>query len=324
MKIIETIADQSNLDTIRAIGEQHDIFDMQVGNADERGFVSVRMMVPDDRLQAMLDALQNLLGRQAHARILVIPVEAVISADTAGETERAATPSPREVMYHDVQQSTRMDSNYYLLVALSTLVAAIGLLENNATVVIGAMLIAPLLGPNLAFGLGTALGDLPLIRRSFVAGLSGILLALLIGFVIGAGWQSPAIGSEILSRTRPGLDTIALALASGAAAALSLTSGLSSVLVGVMVAVALLPPTAAIGLLLGRGLYDAALGAALLLAINIVSVNLACKLVFLLKGIRPRTWWEKEKARAAMRRYLTIWVLTLGVLAVLITRLPGG
>ncbi|MCG8344430.1 MAG: DUF389 domain-containing protein, partial [Chlorobiales bacterium] len=118
--------------------------------------------------------------------------------------------------------------------------------------------------------------------------------------------------------TDAGLDSIALAFASGAAAALSLSTGLPSVLVGVMVAVALLPPAATFGLMLGHARIDLATGAALLLAVNVVSVNLACKLVFLIKGVRPRTWWEKEKANKAMRRYIFVWVVTLALLGLVI------
>jgi uncharacterized membrane protein len=108
-----------------------------------------------------------------------------------------------------------------------------------------------------------------------------------------------------------GLDSVALALASGAAAALSLTTGLSSVLVGVMVAVALLPPAVTLGIMLGVEDFNRALGAGLLLAINIVCVNLAIKVVFFVKGIRPRTWWEKKKAKRAMAIYILGWIVTL-------------
>ncbi|HEU5339450.1 MAG TPA: DUF389 domain-containing protein, partial [Sulfuricaulis sp.] len=118
--------------------------------------------------------------------------------------------------------------------------------------------------------------------------------------------------------TDVGLDSVALALASGAAAALSLTTGLSSVLVGVMVAVALLPPAATFGLMLGSGQYALATGAGLLLAVNIVCVNFAAKLVFLMKGIHPRTWWEKQKARQSMITYLVIWAVSLVILVGLI------
>jgi uncharacterized membrane protein len=115
-----------------------------------------------------------------------------------------------------------------------------------------------------------------------------------------------------------GWDSIALALASGAAAVISLTTGLSSVLVGVMVAVALLPPTATLGIMLGAGHTDLAVGAALLLAVNIVCVNLAAKVVFWIRGIKPRSWLEKQKANQSMFTYIVIWVLSLAILMVII------
>jgi uncharacterized membrane protein len=119
-------------------------------------------------------------------------------------------------------------------------------------------------------------------------------------------------------RTVVSLDSIGLALASGAAAVLSLTTGLSTVLVGVMVAVALLPPATTVGLMLGVGETELAKGAMLLLAVNIVSVNLAAKLTFLFKGVRPRTWIEKQKATQSSSVYFLIWIITLIVLGVLI------
>ena len=121
-----------------------------------------------------------------------------------------------------------------------------------------------------------------------------------------------------MSRTDVGLDSLALALASGAAAALSLSTGLSSVLVGVMVAVALLPPAATFGLMLGHGEFQLALGALLLLAANVVCVNLATKVVFMIKGISPRTWFMKEKARQRMYIYIALWLFSLLVLSVII------
>jgi uncharacterized membrane protein len=121
-----------------------------------------------------------------------------------------------------------------------------------------------------------------------------------------------------MSRTNVGMESVALALASGAAAALSLTTGLSSVLVGVMVAVALLPPAATLGLMLGHGHTTLALNAGLLLGINIVCVNLSCKTVFLLKRIRPRGHGEKKRASRTMTLYIGAWVIALALLVTLV------
>ncbi|NIV31322.1 MAG: DUF389 domain-containing protein, partial [Anaerolineae bacterium] len=98
------------------------------------------------------------------------------------------------------------------------------------------------------------------------------------------------------------------------AAVLSLTTGLPTVLVGVMVAVALLPPTAALGLMLGSGQIDLAIGAGLLLAVNVVCVNLAAKVGFLVMGVKPRTWLEQRKARQSMTTYIGFWLVTLLIL----------
>jgi uncharacterized membrane protein len=85
---------------------------------------------------------------------------------------------------------------------------------------------------------------------------------------------------------------------------ISLTTGISSVLVGVMVAVALLPPTAVLGMMIGQDEWQLAHATALLLLINIVSVNLAAKLVLFFKGVKPRTWLEKQQARQSMKSYI--------------------
>jgi uncharacterized hydrophobic protein (TIGR00341 family) len=201
---------------------------------------------------------------------------------------------------------------------LSTIVAAIGLAENNVAVIIGAMVIAPLLGPNIAFAFATSLGDKTLSAQALVTDLAGLGVALALSLVIGVVWPIDLTNPEILARTDVNLDGVALALASGAAAVLSLTTGLSSALVGVMVAVALLPPTAVLGMMLGHGRWELAGGAALLLAVNVVCVLLSAKVVFLLRGVKPRTWLDSERARQSRTLYLGLWALLLVVLVAVV------
>ena len=315
MKYVEVVADAGNADTILAIADSHAAADFRQGIAGEDGLQSMRLLVADDKLQSVLDSLQKVLSAQDATRIVVLPVEIALpqSPEKERKEEDAAT-AARESLYSGVEKNARLDRNFMVLVFLSTVVAAIGLIENNVAVVIGAMVIAPLLGPNLAFGLGTALGDVALMRKSIFTTAVGIAFAIALSFGIGITWPLDIASPEIVSRTVVGLDSVALALASGAAAALSLTTGLSSVLVGVMVAVALLPPAVTLGLMLGHGDIQLAIGAGLLLAINLVCVNLASKVVFFAKGIHPRTWLEKEKARHAMLIYILGWLVTLIIL----------
>ena len=320
MKIIDVVTPAKNLSAVESIIGQHDSEVLWV-SADEDRKKVIRALVSDDQRQSLLDALQGLFQGEDHSKILVTALEASLprKEPTLNEKDSSDKSSTtREELYNEVEKNTRLDFTYLLLVILSTMVVAIGLLENNVAVVIGAMVIAPLLGPNIALALGAALGDMPLIWKAFKTGSVGIGLALF--FSIGIGiWHPMDLDSpELMARTDVGVDSMALALASGAAAVISLTTGLSSVLVGVMVAVALLPPTATLGIMLGAGHTQLAIGAALLLAVNIVCVNLAAKIVFFVRGIKPRSWLEKQKANQSMVTCLVIWVLSLAVLLVVI------
>lgn len=315
MKYVEVVCDTGHVDTVSAIAEHLELSDFRLGTLGEDGLQQMRLLVPDNKIQKTLDKLQQALETQPNERIVVMPIEVALpklSDDERREEDLAI--ASREILYKGVEKNSHLDTGFVLLVVLSTIVAAVGLIKDNVAVIIGAMVIAPLLGPNLALGLGTALGDVVLMVKSTFTTFVGIVIAVFMSIVIGYVWPTDTFSPELLSRTEVGLDSVALALASGAAAALSLTTGLSSVLVGVMVAVALLPPAATFGIMLGYGRIDFALGAFLLLAINIVCVNLACNIVFLTKGISPRTWWKKEKAKKHMRAYVVMWVGTLLIL----------
>ena len=316
MKIIEAISDESYIGSIKNIVEKNDAPDFWVVSSDGEERKVVRILVKPEQRQIILDALQEILATSFSYRVVVIPVEVALPREEAEEETEiiSATETTREELYNSIGKNARLNQTYLLLIFLSTVVVAIGLLKDNVAVVIGAMVIAPLLGPNLAMALGTALGDTDLMWKAFKTGLAGMSLALALSILIGIFWPLNIESRELLARTYVGLDSAVLAMASGAAAVISLTSGIPSILVGVMVAVALLPPAATMGLMLGAGQTDLAYGAAFLLAVNIVAINLSAKLGFLIQGIKPRTWLEKKKAKQSMQSYIIIWVLTLAAL----------
>ncbi|NBB93517.1 MAG: DUF389 domain-containing protein [Gammaproteobacteria bacterium] len=131
------------------------------------------------------------------------------------------------------------------------------------------------------------------------------------------GWYlkvDPAL-PEIAMRTRINHLDLILALAAGGAGALATTSGISGALVGVMVAVALLPPLLVAALLAGAGHWPGAAGAALLYSTNIAAVNLAAMTVFLSRGITPRKWWEKSRAKRSAMLFMVLWIVILAALA---------
>ncbi|MDO8839888.1 MAG: TIGR00341 family protein [Parvibaculum sp.] len=317
LRVIEITAPAGYADTLTALAEQHEMIDVfSARSADMDGSRCIVRVVCDmNCVQAYTDAVQTAIGRGEAWRAVTFKVEGTVpdyEPDTAGNKPAFDTgAASREEIHEEVARNSELDSTYLILTALSGVVAAIGLLNNNVAVIIGAMVIAPLLGPNLAFALGTALGNHALMLKSMMTNVIGIGLTIVLGVVIAFLWTEDFDAPELLSRTRVGYDGIALALASGAAAVLSLVSGLSSALVGVMVAVALLPPAIAIGLMLGAGNFDAAFGAATLLGVNIVCINLAAQTVFVVKGIRPRTWWEKKTSTASLGINFGMWLVLL-------------
>ena len=116
-----------------------------------------------------------------------MPVEAALPRKKEAEKSKQGkrTGTSREELYHVIEQNAQIDLNYFLLVILSSIVAAVGMLENNIAVVIGAMVIAPLLGPNIALAFGTVLGDSKLMLRALVC--SGIRHAFGISIIICIG-----------------------------------------------------------------------------------------------------------------------------------------
>ena len=322
MKYVEIIANNGSAHTIKAIAEKAKAHSSHFGAMDEGGMQQIRLVVPDHKLQWVLDALQTSLGAQPTASVVVLGVETSLtsSSDETNLTERTSN-STREYLLNELGKNSILDVNYLVLILLSTVVAGVGLIENNVAVIIGAMVIAPLLSPNLALSLGTALGDWELVKQSVRTLGVGILVSVSLSILLGMYWPSEFNSHELLVRTESNFASVFLALASGAAAALSLSSGMASVLVGVMVAVALLPPAATAGIYLGSGRVDLAGNAGLLLAINIVSVNLAAKVVFLLKGVSPRKTHDKLKARKATAVYVLGWIIILiGLMAIISLR----
>lgn len=288
----------------------------------------VNILAASDEMQDLVDKLQRKCAQEESWRMIISPVETTIPRPEEKEEEKEETPKAkktygtmtREALYDQIMKGAETNIDFMILVALSTIVAAIGLITSNIAVIIGAMVIAPLLGPNLALSLGVTLGDRALILKALQANAVGVGLTLIISiiFALFVPYDNFSDSQEYLSRTTAGYGGIALAMASGAAAALSLTAGISSAMVGVMVAVALMPPAVVLGLSLGAGALEHAYGAMLLLAINVISINISTKIVFMLKGIKPRTWYQRKKSEQSLKISAILWGVLLLILMILI------
>ena len=288
-----------------------------------------KLLLNIEHTETLTDRLEARFANTENFRIVIVAVEATIPRIEAAAPAEKAAPRKikfarisREELYHDILEASGLTWLFTTMVALSSVVAAIGLARNNTAAVIGAMVIAPLLGPNVALALAATLGDIDLAKNARKANLVGILLPLLLAALFGMlmkRFDILDIGSaEILSRTQISFLDIVLALAAGIAGTLSFTMGLSGAIIGVMVAVALLPPLVTCGMLLGCGQWNLAANAGLLFGVNLICVNLAGVVTFLVQGVRPLWWWDKEKAKKATRRAIITWLICLAILALLI------
>lgn len=212
-----------------------------------------------------------------------------------------------------VTSGSALTGAYLAMNAAATLLAGFGLLQNSPAVIIGAMLIAMLFGPIVGIALGLAEASLPLLGRSLLAEVAGVAWVLAIGYVVGITSRNLQLGSEIISRTSPSLLDLLIGLVGGLAGGFTyIATGLSSVIVGVAIATALVPPLTSCGILLGHHLPGLAAGAFLLFLANFTAITIGAMVVFWLAGHRPHAATHAEKVFAPR---LVAFVL-LGILAV--------
>ena len=202
----------------------------------------------------------------------------------------------RITLVERVQAASEWNVDFIALIALSTAIATLGLMQNSAAVVIGAMLVAPLMTPLIGCGLAVVHGNGRLMRGASKSVLLGFLLALFIGFVMGTIIPHAGMTNEMLSRGQPNALDLAIALISGIAAAYATARpNLLGALPGVAIAAALVPPIATSGVALSDGDYLTSAGAAMLFLTNIVAIVLGAAAALFAVGMQAKHLHAKEK-----------------------------
>jgi len=328
LRLLEMVVPGEQLPPLEHLLRETPLVEVWYDRISERQTL-VKILAQAEETDHLLDELQQRWGKEPWFRLILLPVAASLPRVEQPPPETAPAPGEgadkpkqerisREELCGAVKDMAGLTRVYLGMVALSTVVAAAGLQGDNVVVIVGAMVIAPLLGPLLAQALAITLGDTELARLALRTNVTGSFLALALSMVAGLLLPVNPGVPELAARTRIGLGDMAVALASGGAGALAFTAGAPLVRVGVMVAVALLPPLTALGLLLGSGHLLPALGAALLWLPNMLCLILAGVMVFWLQGVRPTRWWEQERARRATRLAVALCTGLLLMLALAI------
>jgi uncharacterized hydrophobic protein (TIGR00341 family) len=315
-------------ETIRDILDSEDIDFVLTDETSNREYAAVVWFpLPDAGVEQILEQLRA-AGLDDDAYTVVLAAETVVSENADALEERFATEPDRVAREELLARAKDLAPDvrpYVLLTVISVVVATAGLLLDSPSVVVGSMVIAPLVGPAMSSSVGLVLDDRNLVVRGLKLQVLGALVAvataaafaLLVktAFVVPPGLDVVAI-PEVNERVAPDVLSLAIALGAGAAGALSLRSGVSTALVGVMIAVALVPPTAVIGIGIAWGLPGVALGSAVLALVNLLSINLAALAVLWYDGYRPQVWFRRDAAKSATLKGIAVLVVVIALLSV--------
>ncbi|WP_277556097.1 TIGR00341 family protein [Halobaculum limi] len=320
MRLVRTLVPA---DAVAAVEEVLDGYDIdhvvvkETGGDDDR--VLVEFPVPTQAVESVLEAVREAAGDDAghdqegrDAYTVVTAAESVFAPHVDELEERFVTGDeeddsiPTEEVRSTALDLTPSPVTYYAMTALSAVVATAGLLLDSPAIVVGSMVIAPLVGSALTASVGTVLDERPMLKTGLSTQLLGLALAVAVAAAFSfalksAAFLPPALDvtttRQIASRVSPGLLSVVVGVCAGAAGAVGLATGVSVALVGVMVAAALVPAAAAVGIGIAWGLPSVAFGALLLLVLNVIAIHLAAAGVLWILGYRPTDWTAGEDDR---------------------------
>ncbi|MFW6436295.1 MAG: TIGR00341 family protein [Halococcoides sp.] len=297
-----------------------------------RGFEAVVYVpLPTAAVEPVLERLRT-AGIDERAYTVVLEANTVISRRFEDLEDRYAEDTDEDRIAREELTSAARDlvpsrSTFGVMSLISAIIATAGLLLDSPAVIVGSMVIAPLIGPAMAASVGTVVDDQKLFERGVVYQVGGIGLSILSAAVfawlikttgvVPAGTDVAAIPA-VQERLAPGILSLVVAVGAGVAGMISLAAGVSTAIVGVMIAVALIPPAATVGIALAWGEPGAALAAGVLTLVNLLSINLAALIVLQHLGYRPQRWFRLEEARVATLKRIAALAIAIGVLSVVL------
>ena len=220
----------------------------------------------------------------------------------------------RKALLEHVEAGSHGGVDYMVMMVLSSGLASLGLLEDSTAVVIGAMLVAPLMGPLIGAGLALAQGNLILHRNSIWVAFQGLLVGFVMSVVMGLLNPGFETTLEIEARGNPDILDLGVAVFSGFVAAYAIgRPGFVNTLAGVAIAAALVPPLCVVGIGLTNGQPFVAANSAILLLTNLVAIILSAAMVFSLLGIRGVDI-NKDGTKSWKRSAFVIMILLLIIL----------
>ncbi|GAB7017707.1 TIGR00341 family protein [Halostagnicola bangensis] len=318
------------LETLEVEGIDYAITE-EVGPGDFEALVSIP--ITPAGVEPILERLHE-AGLTEESYSVVVAAETIVSAREEELTDQfGGTRISREELRSRAVDLAPDSSTYFALLVLSTIIATAGLLLDSSATIIGAMVVAPLMGPALAASVGVIVDDDDLasrgVRLQVFGLLASVLTAAVLGYLLrGTVLLPPAFDittvPAVQERITPGFLALFLALGSGAAGVISLVRNVGSVLVGVAIAVALIPPAATAGLGIAWGHPEVVLTAGTLVLINMFSINLTALLLLWISGYRPDRAGNVERVYGRLRSRVLVILLVIALLSVVLVGVTYG
>ena len=191
-------------------------------------------------------------------------------------------------LFTSLREESKLSSTFMTLLILSTMIATFGLFINSSSVIIGAMLLAPLMQPIVSLSMGVLRQDTTLQFNGAKTILIGVIAVVITAALMAVFTPIERLTTEMAGRLSPTILDLFVAIVSGAAAAYAKSNEkILGSLAGVAIAVALVPPIAVAGIGLGWGNWHMFFTAFLLFITNLVGIVLAAALTFTILGFSP-------------------------------------
>lgn len=261
---------------------------------DDRRAIKFTATVESDEIDELSEALKDITDiEHGDLSIRILQQESLI--EKGQETRGSTSTLSQQEIYSKAQQFSSFTRPQWGLIALSSAIAAYGLVLDNVIMVIGAMMLAPILSPFVSGAISLTVGDRSLMLDSIRSGMEAVLIAVFVSFIAILP-INVAMNPTLDLVVSPGISTVFLSFLVGAAAALTFATGLRDQIAGVAVAIALVPPLAAVGISLKMANLYLAFQAASVAFINLLAVIVAGFLAFRLIGLKPSTYYKQKEA----------------------------
>lgn len=334
MRLVQVFVPQGELDLVLETAAATGL-DYAVTEETSRGEFEALVLVPvpPAAVEPFLSSLRT-AGLDEDSYTVVTATETVVSNRTDELTGQfAGTRISREELQARAADLAPAASTYFILLVVSTAIATAGLLLDSAATIIGAMVVAPLMGPALAASVGVVVDDDGLATRGVGLQVTGLVVSVATAAAIGwtlrgtvllpPGFDITTV-PQITERITPNVLALFLALGSGVAGVVSLTRNVGSVLVGVAIAVALVPPAATAGLGIAWGHPMVVVTAGTLALVNLLSINLTALILLWVSGYRPDRSDRIQRAYGQLRSRIVVLLVAIALLSVVLGGVTYG